>query len=267
MQIHDGIYSDDFIMDSYEVDPFYSAQTAYYFRVMQEAAGAHAYHREVSIPHLQREGKTWVVTRTKMFIHHYADWPNTLRVETWPQKPWKLYFPRVCRLYDKDNRQLFESITHWVVMDLEKQRPVKPTAISDRFGTVEADSVVDPDLGRRVFFETSSFKKLIPYEPKILYSDCDFNKHVNNVTYLEWMLESLPFAFRDAYLTIEVDISYLAQTYRDDTIVVQTGLISKVTLEESEPTLFHEVVRISPKGEYQQVCVASTKWTKRSELS
>lgn len=263
MQIHDGIYSDSFIMDSYEVDPFYSAQTAYYFRVMQEAAGAHAYHRKVSIPHLQSEGKTWVVTRTKMSIEHHATWPNTLRVETWPQKPWKLYFPRVCRLYDATDRMLFQSLTHWVVMDMEKQRPIKPTTVADRFGPVDAQTMVDPDLGRRVFFDSNSFGKLISYKPKILYSDCDFNKHVNNVTYLEWMLESLPFTFRDTHITTEVDISYLAQTYREDTIMVQTGLIDGTSMEDDEPLLFHEVVRKAPDGELQQVCVASTKWKNR----
>lgn len=263
MQINDGIYRDSFIMDSYEVDPFYSAQTAYYFRVMQEAAGAHAYHRELSIPHLQREDKTWVVTRTKMSIDHYATWPNTLTVETWPQKPWKLYFPRACRLYDSENRRLFQSLTHWVVMDMEKQRPIKPTSIADRFEMIETNSVIDPDLGRRVYFDSSSFEKIIPYEPRILYSDCDFNNHVNNVIYLEWMLDSLPFAFRDTHIVVEVDISYLAQTYRDDTVFVQTGIIDKTDMEKDEVLLFHEVVRKSSGNEVQQVSVASTKWKRR----
>lgn len=266
MNILDGVYHDDLLLHSYEVDPFYYAQTAYYFRIMQEAAGEHAYHRGVSIPHLQKEGKTWVVTRTKMSISHYASWPNTLHVETWPQEPWKLYFPRVCRLFDQEGNALFQSITHWVVMDTEKQRPVKPTNIAERFGDVESDTVVDPDLGRRVVFDASSFDHIILHEPRIRYTDCDFNNHVNNVIYLEWMLEALPFSFRDAHVATEVDISYLAQTFRDDTICVRTGMADKGMLESSQATLFHEVVRISPEGEQQQVCVAATTWVDRKDM-
>jgi len=267
MQILNGIYCDELKLDSYEVDPFYHAHTAYYFRIMQEAAGAHAYYRGVSIPHLQKEGKTWVVTRTKMNISQYASWPNTLQVKTWPQEPWKLYYPRVCRLYDNQDQLLFQSLTHWVVMDQEKQRPIKPSAISDRFGIVEAPAIVDPDLGRRVFFDSSTYAELLTYEPRILYGDCDFNRHVNNVTYLEWILESLPFSFRDSHLATDIDIAYLAQTYREDTILVITGLTQEKLLEDDNVQLFHEVVRISFEGERQQVCTAATTWKNRADFS
>jgi acyl-ACP thioesterase len=266
MNITNGIYTDDLQLDSYEVDPFYHAHTAYYFRVMQEAAGAHAYHRGLSIPHLQKEGLTWVVTRTRMRIAHYVTWPNTLQVRTWPQQPWKLYFPRVCRLFDHEGTALFESLSHWVVMDLERQRPVKPTSISDRFEIVDTEETVDPDLGKRVVFEAGMFEQIIAHEPKILYTDCDFNRHVNNVRYLEWMLDSLPFTFRDTHLATEVDISYLAQTFRDDTLLVHTGVKSESVFNDEQPVLFHEVVRISKEGERQQVCVASTTWTDRNRL-
>ncbi len=256
MQITDGIYHDTFNLNSYEVDPFYHAQTAYYFRIMQEAAGSHAYHREVSIPHLQREQMTWVVTRTVMQIDHYATWPNTLRVETWPQKPWKLYFPRVCRLYDDQGTRLFQSLTHWVVMDTNTQRPVKPQTIEGRFGPVHAETFVDPNLGRRATFNPGDLAKIIRYEPAVRYSDCDLNRHVNNVVYLEWILDSLSHTFRDSHLATRVDISYLSQTYRDDRVLVRTAF------SDTSNELTHEIVRHTPEGEIP-VCVATTEWRVR----
>jgi acyl-CoA thioesterase FadM len=77
------------------------------------------------------------------------------------------------------------------------------------------------------------------------------------------MLDSLPFTFRDTHIVVEVDISYLAQTYRDDTVFVQTGVIDKTDMEKDEVLLFHEVVRKSSGNEVQQVSVASTKWKRR----
>ena len=264
MQIIDGIFTDTLTLNSYEVDTFYSAQTAFYFRIMQEAAGAHAYYRNVSIPHLQQEGKTWVVTRTRMEILEHVRWPNTVQVHTWPQQPWKLYFPRVCQLYSGDQTKLFQSISHWVVMDTEKQRPVKPQTVSDRFGSVQTDEFVDPNLGRRVMFDIQDHETVLTYHPVIRYSDCDFNRHVNNVVYLEWMLDSLPFSFRDSHQAYEVDISYLAQTFRDDTVLVRTGLSRSDILRDDQVKLVHEIVRTDDEGKLQPVSTAVTKWKPRS---
>lgn len=265
MQINEGIYSDDFALNSYDVDHNNLAHTAYYFRIMQEVAGSHAYHRGVSILHLQQEEKTWVVTRTNMKILRYAHWPNTIHVETWPQQPWKLYYPRVCRAQDTDGNMLFESLSHWVVMDTQKNRPMKPQTISKRFDHVPENIYKDPNLGRRANFETDSFEHILFHTPKVLYSDTDFNRHVNNVIYLEWMLESLPFSFRDSYHITEVDISYRAQTYREDTITVHTGLLSADMLTQQQPIIYHEVLRLLPDGEQETVAVATTTWSLHSQ--
>lgn len=264
MPINNGVYTESKLLESYEMDPFYRAQTAFYFRIMQESAGAHAYHRGVSIPHLQQEGKTWVVTRTHMVISNYALWPDTVTVETYPQEPWKLYFPRVCRLYNSKGEQLFQSLTHWVVMDVKTQRPIKPTSIAERFGAVDRHTHVDPNLGKRVSFNTDDFAHMITYSPIVRYSDCDFNKHVNNVIYFEWMLDSLPFSFRDTHLIAEVDISYLAQTFQNDDISVRTGLTERGILENDSLILFHEVLKTNDLGETQPVCVATTRWYRRN---
>ena len=261
MQITDGIYRDTIELSSYDTDPYNQAQTSCYFRIMQDVAGAHAYHRGLSIPQLREEGKTWVVTRTRMQIFQYAPWPQHMQVETWPQQPWKLYFPRVCRLYGQQGETLFQSLTHWVVMDMENQRPIKPQSIAQRFGSVTTEDFVDPNLGRRAMFDPDDFEQMITYTPTIRYHDCDVNQHVNNVIYLEWMLDSLPFTFRDTHIAVEVDIAYLAQTYRDDAISVRTGLSHQALLSDDTLILYHEILRAPSES----VCVARTRWKRRDQ--
>lgn len=263
MHIEHGIYHDMISLGSHEVDPFNAALPTCYFQIMQEAAGAHAFHRGVSIPHLQRMDKTWVVTRTRMRLLAHASWPGTIRVETWPQNPWKLYFPRVCKAWDADGQELFESLSHWVVMDLTSQRPVKPQQVATMFGPSAIGRDLDPDLGRRVSFPQEACRKFITYEPRILYSDIDLNRHVNNVVYLQWMLDSLPFSFRDTHVAREIDISYLAQTFGDDRIIVRTGLMEEELLAQGEALLFHEITKIHSDGTSEPVCVAKTSWSER----
>ncbi|MCB5231331.1 MAG: acyl-ACP thioesterase domain-containing protein [Sphaerochaetaceae bacterium] len=261
MEIVDQIFSESIRVKSHEVDSFNKAHPLYYFQLMQEVAGCHAYQRDMGIPQLLKKGKTWVVTRTKMRFYDYVEWPGSITVETWPQKPWKFYFPRVCRAFDSDKTLLFESLSHWVVVDTSTGRPVKP----ENFPFMEIPKnepvIIDPDLGKRVQFNNSQDSTLIEYHPQILYCDIDLNLHVNNVAYLQWILDSLCFSFRDEYKLQEVDITYIAQAFRDDKLVIYSN---KLENEESV-TFSHQVNRLDQDNETTQLCNAETKWIKKTQ--
>lgn len=257
MRIVDGVYRNTIELNSHDVDTFNLVHPAHYFRVLQEAAGTHAYLKDVSIPQLQAEGKTWVVTRTRMEIFHYLSWPATIEVETWPQGLWKFYYPRVCRASSGEGTPLFEAVSHWLVVDNETQRPQRCEKISNRFEQVDKTLYKDPELGPRPNGEREDLPLLFSHSPKIVYSDVDLNHHVNNVVYLEWMLESLPFSFRDEYLATLIDISYRAQAFRDDEVTVTT----KGAISDEGASLFHSI----ESSEGIIIATAGSEWRRKTQ--
>lgn len=257
MLIENGIYKETITLKSNDVDLYNMAHPTHYFNLVQESAGSHAYHIGVSIPHLQKLDKTWLVTRTKMELFEYASWPGSIEVETWPQVPWKFYFPRGCRGYDKEKKLLFSSLSQWVILNLENQRIVKPDLITPLFGSTMQPEIFNPDLGSKIVFPTESPKDSFHYSPTLLYNNTDLNRHVNNVVYLHWMLDSLPFSFRDSYTPSEIDISFVAQTFRDDEVSVHSILTEE---DGKNATLYHQVTR----QENQVVATAKTVWKVRS---
>ncbi|MFA5570644.1 MAG: acyl-[acyl-carrier-protein] thioesterase [Sphaerochaetaceae bacterium] len=256
MQIIDGIYHEEFTLQSSDVDSLNAAHPSYYFNVVQEVAGNHAHHIGVSIPQLHALDKTWVVTRTKMTIFSYAQWPHRIKVTTWPQVPWKFYFPRACTAHTEEGEPLFESMSQWVVVDIHTQRPVKPDQVIPLFGDHMKEEILNPNLGRKLSLPEEQKEMYFEYHTKPLYHHTDFNNHVNNVVYVSWMLDSLPFTFRDSYLPYEIDISYVAQSFRDDTIVVQSTQVN----DDHDIKFIHEVIRSSDN---QSLAVAHTLWKKR----
>jgi medium-chain acyl-[acyl-carrier-protein] hydrolase len=257
LEIIDHVFRETFRIKSHEVDSFNKVHPLYYFLLMQEVAGYHAYKNNLSIPHLLENKKTWVVTRTKMTIFDYAKWPSTIKVETWPQKPWQFYFPRVCRAFNSNDELLFESLSHWVVVDISNNRPVKPENFDYMKEPQSEPAIINPDLGRRIQFKAEG-EKVTKYKPEIRYSDTDLNMHINNVTYLQWILDSFPFDFRDQHQLQEVDITYLAQTFRDEEIVVSTS-----ECQDSESVSYlHQISSLKEKE--IPVCNAKTKWIKRA---
>ncbi|MGH0052853.1 MAG: acyl-[acyl-carrier-protein] thioesterase [Sphaerochaetaceae bacterium] len=254
---------------SYETDCYTDARLAFYFQVVQEAAGTHAASRGCSIPEMHKEGKTWVITRSHMEIMRYTHWPETLQVETWAQEPIRLHLPRVVRAFDQEGAPLFVAKTYWAVIDLERGRPCRPKDLALRIGLPPEDDsehTMDMHLAPNPHGEGETLYRLATYSPKIDYLDTDRNLHVNNISYLSWALESLPASFRNRYKIAEVDVSFLRQTFLEDAIVVYTESKNKNALEGEESLLHHRIVRQEADGSEIMVWVGSTHWKKREDL-
>jgi acyl-ACP thioesterase len=89
---------------------------------------------------------------------------------------------------------------------------------------------------------------------------------VNNISYLSWALESLPSSFRNRLKVAEVDVSYLRQTFLEDTIVVYTESKDPDALKKDEPLLHHRIIRKETDGTETLVWVGSTRWKAREDL-
>ncbi|WP_320130493.1 acyl-ACP thioesterase domain-containing protein [uncultured Sphaerochaeta sp.] len=256
-----------FMTYTYETDSFYYARLAFYFEIVQEAAGYHAAARGCSIPELHEEGKTWVITRTHIHVDRYTIWPEVISVETWAQKPMHLYLPRIIKGYDENKKPVFSAITYWAVLDLGRNgRPCRPEEISKKIGQPPADLPqynLDSELKRRTTYDASECTTLSVYKPTIKYLDSDSNQHVNNISYLNWALESLPNTFRDTFKVCEADVSWIRQTYSGENVTVYTGSIDPLGFKSENPVLFHKIERTEQDQSKTIVWEGMTTWGKR----
>ena len=252
---------------SYETDCFFDARLAFYFQIVQEAAGNHSAERGCSIPTLHKEGKTWVITRSKLEVHRYTHWPEKVIVETWAQQPIRLHLPRVIRACDEAGKQIFTAKTYWALIDLERGRPCRPTTMVERIGLPPQEMQMDLSLTNRQTYEESHCTTLVSYKPKIHYLDTDSNQHVNNISYLNWALDSLPSEFRNRAKVAEADVSWIRQTFSGDDITVMTGSLDEKVLSRDEGLLYHKIERKETDGSKTIVWEGTTRWEKRAPLT
>jgi acyl-CoA thioesterase FadM len=253
---------------SYETDSYSEARLAFYFEVVQEAAGTHAAQRGCSIPDMHKEGKTWVITRSQIEIFRYSRWPEVLNVETWAQEPIRLHLPRAVKAKDKNGAPVFLAKTYWAVLDLSSNRPLRALDLAQRIGVPpkeDLDHQLDMKLAKQED-ETESMHVLSTFKPRISYLDTDRNQHVNNISYLNWALDSLPASFRNRLKVSEADVSYLRQTYLEDDVMVYTQCSDKNAFSKDEVTLFHYIERTEQNGNKTIVWKGQTTWKLREEL-
>ncbi|MCR5731706.1 MAG: acyl-ACP thioesterase [Sphaerochaetaceae bacterium] len=257
----------DTYITSYDTDSHFNTKLYKYQASVQEAAGAHASAKGIGIPHLQKEGKTWVIARSRMEIYHYGVWGDKLNIVTFVQKAQGLNCPRVVEAYDQNGRKLFSTMTRWAIIDMKNGRPMRPTDIVNILAPPPETYFKDIKLPNLIEVQDKCIHTLSTYEPQIRYLDTDPNRHVNNLTYTNWIVEALPDSFNDKYKPSLVDVRWIRQTYKGEKVIVRTKAESENELEKENPKLFFEIFRLEEDGTETQVFEAWTEYKKRTLLS
>ncbi len=202
------IWSDRYKIHSYEADTKGQATPSVLCKFMQESAWNHAEHLELGYTHLIKDNLVWVMARKKFRIHRYPKWGETITVETWPSGQEKLLFYRDFRISNGQGDELGIASTVWFIIDIDTRRP-------KRVG--RALEFKDWNL-QQVFDKLP--KKIIPVEftqpgPQVTvrYYDLDVNDHVNNIRYIDWVIDTYDHDFLQNHSLREMEINFLSESH------------------------------------------------------
>ena len=228
MKIENGIAYADYFVRASDTDMSYTAGLPFYFDAMQEIGGEHAAGMGIAISDLMAEKNwTWVITRTRVTFHHHDVWRDTLKLESWAQEGFKLHCPRVVRGYGNDGSLSFEAMTLWAIIDLNRNRPLRPSELGDVL-KAPSDYWMNPDIGKLLKFDNAEIIERWPlHKPVPTYYDIDYNRHINNVVYVRWLVSAMDEDFLREYVPKIVDVQWEHQTFRNDNVIVETGVVSR----------------------------------------
>lgn len=258
------IDENDISYDTYGVraadcDRFNDASLPFFFSAIQEMGGAHAHLKGLSIEQMQKDpGWTWIVTRSHVVFHRIPHWFDDVDMVSWPQKAYHLNCPRAVEGY-VDGELYFEAMTHWILMDIRRQRPLRPSEIADRLPAPdEKDHFKDPALPKLPKWDDFEKVEIRPvYVPHPHYYDIDINKHVNNIIYVRWLAEALGEEFMDNYRPAVMDVSWISQTYAHDRIHVETAYLEK---SEEKISVVQRILRKEDEKEDTLLFEAVSSW-------
>lgn len=147
----------------------------------------------------------WIVSKVKYVMNRYPKWEDVITLETYPGGYDKLYAVRKFDIYDQSDNQLGYIIGDYILMDMERKRPVQIK------GSKGALSILDfPYEGEKLA------KIRIPEEVikseirKAYYSEMDLNGHMNNSHYVKWALDMLPIEYFKTHEVRSLEINYNA---------------------------------------------------------
>ncbi|CAH2052566.1 unnamed protein product [Thlaspi arvense] len=276
----DGLsYKEKFIVRSYEVGSNKTATVETIANLLQEVGCNHAQSVGFSTdgfattPTMRKLHLIWVTARMHIEIYKYPAWGDVVEIETWCQSEGRIGTRRDWILKDIATGEVTGRATSkWVMMNQDTRRLQK---VSD--DVRDEYLVFCPQEPRLAFPEENnrSLKKIPKLEDPAQYSmiglkprraDLDMNQHVNNVTYIGWVLESIPQEIVDTHELQVITLDYRRECQQDDVVDSLTtseigGTNGSATSGHNDSQFLH-LLRLSGNG--QEINRGTTLWRKKS---
>ncbi|XP_042513956.1 oleoyl-acyl carrier protein thioesterase, chloroplastic-like [Macadamia integrifolia] len=235
-------YKEKFIVRCFEVGINKTATIDAIANLLQETACNHVQSLGYSTDGMgttntmRKLGLIWVTSRMHIEVYKYPTWGNMIEIETWFETG-RVGTRRDFTIKDATGTLIGRATSKWVAMNQNTRRLQK---VTDEM----LEEIVDfaPKTPRLAFPEedNSSLKKIPKLEEPAQYSrlglkarraDLDMNHHVNNVTYIGWLLESMPQEIIHTHELQKVTLDYRRECQCDDVV---DSLTSMELVEDAE---------------------------------
>jgi acyl-ACP thioesterase len=233
---------------SYEVDCHHRLAILSIFNFMQEAASRHAEALGVSIQQLLLENYTWLLSRLKIKIASFPVWQDRITISTWPSGAQRLFALRDFQLKDKHDQTVAAAVSAWLVLDVEKRRPVRIGPFIEKLRPLEGQHILPDALDKLPGLEFRTHEKKFV----VRYRDLDINQHVNNVSFVEWLVESIPKGVLNTSVLAELEINFMAEAFYEDRILAACH-----PLDPHNTSFHHSLIR---QQDGQELARAVTVW-------
>ena len=182
---------------------------------MQETANIQCREYGMDLNDLHHiEGKGFLLSRmmVKIFapLHAYED----IEVRTWCIDNKGYNFIRCFAVYRSDE-QMALAVSHWALLDVTEKKMIRTTDFRRDFpyGEMPDEALLPP----RVRIPAAKDMEIVGTRT-IVYSDLDFNRHMNNTRYPDMICDFLP--SMEGRRVTSLSLSYLREAAFGDTLAV-----------------------------------------------
>ncbi len=201
-----------------QVNAFDRLKNSQLLAILQEAAGEHGALLGVDKDSLLKKNLFWALIRYHIEVTRLPRSGETITVETWPMPTTRTAYPRATVAYDADGNELFRGISLFVLVNFETRAMVLPA-----FSGVAVDGWV---RGNELALPGSLLPKALENDESrvVRFSDLDFNGHMNNCRYMEWVDDLLSAQFHAEHSPREMVICYHTEAREGDKVDMSWAL-------------------------------------------
>jgi len=175
-------------------------------------AGVDAHSKGFGVDAINKENYSWVLSRIAFEFDRRPLEYEKYTITTWISDYGRLMSTRNFTLTDASGAVFGRVVSQWCMIDLSTRMPADLRKIASSH-----DEAVVPDPS-----PAEKPRKVLPVETErsvdhpVVYSDIDFNRHVNTIRYIEMMLDLLPLEFFGTERALRLDVNFLHESVYGD---------------------------------------------------
>jgi acyl-ACP thioesterase len=170
---------------------------------------------------MARTGQGWVLSRISVFTERRPKLGEAITVRSWPRGWERLFAVRDYDIRDASGIPIVRGRSNWIILDIEKRRPLRPQAMMDKLPLNEGLDALPGGAGG-----LEARDGLVKAgERKAAYSDIDYNGHVNNARYIQWIQDIIEPEILERADRMRLDINYLNEIKPGEITELWSGLL------------------------------------------
>lgn len=218
-------YEERFRVCTWDVDKADRLTMSAAYNFCQEVAGNHAASLGVGAEFMAANGIAWILSRMSAELESRPKAGSRIVVRTWPRGTERLFAIREYELFGDDGARIGRGRSAWLIVDTATFRPRRPEALAAGL-PVNAGMDAMPDGAGPV----AAVEGLgSAYERRVAYSDLDYNGHVNNSRYVQWIQDALEPDELSSARAMRLDVNYLAELRPGQSAALFTGEVQPGT--------------------------------------
>ncbi|MCF0108398.1 MAG: hypothetical protein HUJ59_05315 [Bacilli bacterium] len=206
---------DLFIASKY-VDSNLELNLPSFFYLMQSIAADDIEEKGIKKEQTLDQGCSWILSRVEVDFIDTPKFPSDVYLDTYPGDDLKFLFPRYYRIRNKDGLDLVVASSIWALLDIKNRTLTKPP-FDQRLIPEHHEGELPlpkrirvPDDG--IFLETR----------KVRLSDTDLNCHLNNVKYIDYIVDALEDTLSNKQKIKHFTINYNHEIKKDQCVDLYT---------------------------------------------
>ncbi len=169
-------------------------------------AGIDAQRKGFGTDTLNKENFSWVLLRMAMEFDYRPEQYTDFLITTWVNDYGRMMSTRNFTVQDGEGKLFGRIVTQWCMIDLTTRRPIDlhTPMIAETHGKYLVDSPSPAEAPCRLGAinpQTQRFRDVV-------YSDIDFNYHVNTLRYIDMMLDCLPIETFETNRPLRMDLNF-----------------------------------------------------------
>lgn len=195
----------DFRVEPQEVDFTLCATVPALSSAVLNTAGADAHGKGFGVDALNERNYSWVLSRMALELDSRPRQYAGYRIATWISDYGRVLSTRNFTLTDDAGKEFGRAVTQWAMLDLASRTAVDLSGVGREHAEAIVDEPSPTDKPRKVL----SVAPAETMQHPVVYSDIDFNRHMNTIRYVELIFDRMPLDLLASQRAVRVDIHFL----------------------------------------------------------